>query len=136
AKVTGLLRSSDYVIEKIIFESRPQYYVTANLYRPKTISSPRPGVIQSCGHYAEGKAAPDYARACIGLAKKGIVALIFDPMGQGERLMYRDESGQRLRGGTSEHVVAGKACLLVGRTLAHFRIWDAMRALDYLESRP
>jgi hypothetical protein len=136
AKVVGTLIRSDYVIEKVIFESRPQYYVTANLYRPKTITSRRPAVIESCGHYAEGKASPDYQSACVGLAKKGIVAMIFDPMGQGERLMYRDAQGERPAGGTAEHAVAGKACLLVGRTLAHFRIWDAMRALDYLESRP
>jgi hypothetical protein len=31
-------------------------------------------VVQSCGHYSEGKAAPDYQRACIGLARKGFVA--------------------------------------------------------------
>jgi cephalosporin-C deacetylase-like acetyl esterase len=136
AKVVGTLTRSDYVIEKIIFESRPQHYVTANLYRPKTISSRRPGVIESCGHYGEGKAAPDYQSACIGLAKKGIVAMIFDPMGQGERLMYRDARGKLAASGTAEHTIAGKACLPVGRTLAHFRIWDAIRALDYLESRP
>src|SRR5260370_4234691 len=57
-------------------------------------------------------------------------------MGQGERLMYRDAPGKRSPGGTSEHGIAGKACLLVGRTLSQFRIWDAMRALDYLETRP
>jgi len=136
AKVVGTITRSDYVIEKVIFESRPQYYVTANLYRPKAIARPCPGVIESCGHYEEGKAAPDYQSACIGLAKKGIVALIFDPMGQGERLMYRDAPGKRSPGGTGEHGIAGKACLLVGRTLSQFRIWDAMRALDYLETRP
>jgi len=137
ARITGTVERADYVIEKIIFESRPRYFVSANLYRPVKISQPCPGVIESCGHYTEGKAAPDYQRACAGLATKGFVALIFDPMGQGERLMYRDAAGRPPPGGaTAEHVIAGKPSLLVGRPLAHYRIWDAMRALDYLETRP
>ena len=132
---TGEIAHDDYVIEKIIFESRPEYYVTANLYRPKSTGTPLPAVVQSCGHYEEGKAAEDYQRACIGLAKKGFVALIFDPMGQGERVMFR-KPGEKRPGATSEHSLAGRPTLLVGRTLAHYRIWDVMRALDYLETRP
>jgi dienelactone hydrolase len=131
----GEISHDDYVIEKIIFESRPDYYVTANLYRPKSTAAPRPAVVQSCGHYEEGKAAEDYQRACIGLARKGFVALIFDPMGQGERVMFR-KPGEKRPGATSEHSLAGKPTLLLGRTLAHYRIWDVMRALDYLETRP
>jgi dienelactone hydrolase/pimeloyl-ACP methyl ester carboxylesterase len=132
---TGEISHDDYVIEKIIFESRPDYYVTANLYRPKSTATPRPAVVQSCGHYEEGKAAEDYQRACIGLARKGFIALIFDPMGQGERVMFR-KPGEKRPGATSEHSLAGKPTLLLGRTLAHYRIWDVMRALDYLETRP
>src|SRR5690349_13817669 len=70
-KQTGELQRSDYVIEKIIFESRPEYYVTANLYRPTAGSGRRAAVVQSCGHYDEGKAKDDYQRACIGLVKRG-----------------------------------------------------------------
>jgi cephalosporin-C deacetylase-like acetyl esterase len=131
----GEISRDDYIIEKIIFESRPDYYVTANLYRPKSTATRRPAVVQSCGHYEEGKTAEDYQRACIGLAKKGFVALIFDPMGQGERVMFR-KPGEKRPGATSEHSLAGRPTLLVGRTLAHYRIWDVMRALDYLETRP
>jgi cephalosporin-C deacetylase-like acetyl esterase len=131
---TATLTRGDYAIEKIIFESRPRFYVTANLYRPRSVSVPRPAVIQSCGHYAEGKAAPDYQRACIGLARKGFVVLIFDPLGQGERHMYPRDILKHAP--TAEHAMAGKPCYLLGKTLAQFRVWDAIRALDYLESRP
>jgi dienelactone hydrolase len=134
ARQTGVLKRDGYVIEKVVFESRPRHFVTANLYLPERMNSLRPAVIESCGHYMEGKAAPDYQRVCAGLARKGFVALVFDPVGQGERLMYRGLV--KSASGTTEHVVAGKPCYLVGRTLAHFRIWDAIRALDYLESRP
>ena len=128
ARVTGTLTRPDYLIEKIVYESRPGFYVSANLYRPRT-GATLPGVVQLCGHYDEGKAAPDYQSACIGLARKGFAALIFDPIGQGERRMYGASS-------TGEHSIAGRPCFLLGRTLAQFRVWDAMRALDLLESRP
>jgi cephalosporin-C deacetylase-like acetyl esterase len=91
-------------------------------------------VVQSCGHYKEGKADPDYQTACIGLALKGFVALIFDPMGQGERWMFYGR-GQEPSSATAEHSLAGVPTLLVGRTLANYRMWDVMRALDYMETR-
>ncbi len=69
-KEVGFLWRSDYVIEKILFESRPQFYVTANVYRPKSGAMRRPAVIQSCGHYGAGKAAPDYQSACVGRQRK------------------------------------------------------------------
>jgi cephalosporin-C deacetylase-like acetyl esterase len=137
ARQVGALERSDYTVEKIIFESRPRFYVTANLYLPHTISGRRPAIIQSCGHHWAGKAAPDYQRASIGLARKGFVVLTFDPLGQGERIMYPESRELKPESRpTTEHDIAGKPCFLLGITLANYRIWDAMRALDYLESRP
>ena len=53
---------------------------------------PLPGVVGSCGHSNNGKAADAYQAFCQGLAKLGYVVLIFDPIGQGERLQYPDRS--------------------------------------------
>ena len=135
AQQVGEIRKPGYVIEKIIFESQPDYFVTANLYRPQSTGTRLPAVVQSCGHYNEGKAAAHYQRVCIGLAKKGLVALVFDPMGQGERWMFSPR-GQEPSSATAEHVLAGRPTLLLRRTLANYRVWDFMRALDYLETRP
>ena len=133
----GEITRPDYVIEKLIFQSRPGFFVTANVYRPKSTSVRRPAVVETCGHYMEGKATPDYAKACASLAMKGFVALIFDPVGQGERIMLRDAAGKPLfKSATGEHVVAGGPAILLGRTLANYLIWDIVRAFDYLESRP
>ena len=85
AKVVGSQTRDGYRIEKVIFESQPKHFVTGVVYLPLT-KGPYPGVIVPCGHSANGKAADPYQRACILLAKNGIAAFCYDPIGQGERL--------------------------------------------------
>jgi hypothetical protein len=82
ARVTGQIQAGGYVIEKIIYESLPGYYVTANLYRPN-LPGRYPAVLLQAGHTQEGKAGPQLLAA--NLALKGFVSLAFDPMGQGDR---------------------------------------------------
>jgi len=137
ARTTGLVERDAYKIEKVIFESRPGFLVTANLYVPKGRRLPAPGVVGSCGHSHNGKAAEAYQSFSQGLARLGYVVLIFDPIGQGERMQYVDERYQPRRGrGTSEHLYAGNQQFLVGEFFGAWRAWDGIRALDYLLSRP
>lgn len=135
-RTTGIVERDTYRIEKIIFESRPNFLVTANLYLPKGRSFPAPGVVGTCGHSANGKAAEPYQSFAQGLARKGFVVLIYDPIGQGERLQYVDERLQpRIGTGTREHLHAGNQQFLVGEFFGTWRAWDGIRALDYLLSR-
>ncbi len=97
---------------------------------------PFPGVLLPCGHSDNGKAYEDYQRACILLAKNGMAVLCYDPIGQGERYQMLDAQGKPVVRGTTEHTMAGIGAILVGRQLASYRIWDGLRALDYLASRP
>jgi cephalosporin-C deacetylase-like acetyl esterase len=138
ARVVGRLDRGDYVIEKVIYESRPRFYVTANLYVPKGAEFPVPGILFPCGHSATGKAADVYQMGCIGLAKKGYVVLNYDPIGQGERLQIVDRktNESRVGVGTTEHYYLGNPCYLLGTNLAMYRTWDGIRGIDYLESRP
>ena len=130
----GEIDRGEYVIEKIIFESRPEFYVTANLYRPKTVSGRLPAVAVSCGHSAAGKAGETYQLFCRLLARDGLIALIYDPVGQGERLQLWDDEKQAsaVGPGTAEHNALGRQCALVGLNLMQYRVWDARRAIDYL----
>src|SRR5438067_8479368 len=54
-RVTGRVERESYHIEKILFESRPGFLVTANLYVPQGRQFPLPGVVGSCGHSTNGK---------------------------------------------------------------------------------
>lgn len=136
-QVTGIVERPEYRIEKVIFESRPKFFVTANLYVPTQRKLPLPGVVGSCGHSANGKAGDTYQSFAQALAKRGFVVLIFDPIGQGERLQYVDAQFKPRRGiGVSEHLHAGNQQFLVGEFFGSWRAWDGIRALDYLLTRP
>jgi len=135
ARVTGRLSNASYTLEKVIFESLPRYYVTANLYRP---SQPGryPAVLMSAGHTTLGKT--ENHRMAANLAAKGFVALAYDPVGLGERMQAYDRRVGRGIAGccANEHLQAGAQSILIGQSVARYFIWDAMRALDYLVSRP
>ncbi len=135
-RVTGVVKRDAYRIEKVVFESRPRFLVTANLYVPTRCKPPLPGVIGTCGHADNGKAAAPYQAFGQSLARMGYVVLIYDPMGQGERLQYAHLGKDRPRVGVGEHLVAGNQQFLVGEFFGAWRAWDGIRALDYLLSRP
>jgi dienelactone hydrolase/pimeloyl-ACP methyl ester carboxylesterase len=135
-RVTGVVQRDQYTIEKVIFESRPAFPVTANLYLPKGRKFPLPGVVGSCGHSNNGKANDAYQSFAQGLARLGYVVLIYDPIGQGERLQYAGEDlKSRIGVGVNEHLVAGNQQYLVGEFFGAWRAWDGIRALDYLLTR-
>ena len=120
--------------EKIIFEGLPGFYVTGMLYLPKKAGT-YPGIIVPCGHSANGKASEAYQRASMLLAANGMAAFCYDPIGQGERYAYLKEDGSNEFGATLEHTLLGVGAILTGLNTATYRIWDGMRAIDYLQSR-
>jgi len=135
-RTTGVVDRDAYTIEKIIFESRPDFLVTANLYVPKGRKFPLPGVVGTCGHSTNGKCAEAYQAFAQGLARMGYVVLIYDPIGQGERLQYPDEKLQsRIGVGVREHLYCGNPQFLIGEFFGAWRAWDGIRALDYLLGR-
>jgi dienelactone hydrolase len=136
ARITGTVERDAYKIEKLVFESRPGFLVTANLYVPQERRLPLPGVVGSCGHSANGKAAEAYQSFAQGLARQGYVVLIYDPIGQGERLQYPgDNLKSHVGAGVMEHLLAGNQQHLVGEFFGSWRAWDGVRALDYLLTR-
>jgi len=136
-RTTGSFEQPGYRVEKVVYESRPEFYVTANLYIPTAGKPPFPGVLFQMGHSANGKAAGPYQRCCQGLVRLGYVVLAFDPMGQGERVYYPAADGQtRLASVDDEHTYPGKQMLLAGDTATRFQVWDAIRSVDYLAGHP
>lgn len=132
AQVLRKHQKDGYTIEEIVFESHPGIPVTALLFLPDAakFKAPYPGVIVTCGHSANGKAYAGYQRTSLLLAKAGFAALIYDPFDQGERIQQKGLSN------CGGHNTIGVNATLLGWSMARFRIWDGMRAIDYLQSRP
>lgn len=151
AEITGTLEGEGYRIEKILLETRPGFHLTANLYLPAT-PGPWPAVLVPCGHSHNGKAAGQYQLASRLLARHGLAAICYDPIGQGERYQILDPETKRTHFDdaphveavhpnvklmcTTEHTLVGIGSSLLGENVAQFRIWDGMRVIDYLQSRP
>jgi len=134
-KQYGTLERGAYRIEKIVYESLPGFYVTANVYVPTGGERPFPAVLMPVGHGADGKAGSQ--RVAVGLARKGFIALAYDPIGQGERLQYYDPDlmASKVGESTTEHSHANGHTILIGDNVARYRIWDGIRGIDYLVSR-
>jgi cephalosporin-C deacetylase-like acetyl esterase len=141
ARVLGQTWRQGYSVRQVIYESLPQFYVTANVYAPTgsgALTPPYPAVLVLCDHSEKGKHGEVYQNLSIELAQRGYVALVYDPIGQGERVQYWDFVHQRnLLGGPNEQLaMAGIQEYLLGQDLARFTIWDGIRAIDYLVSLP
>ncbi|OGV61971.1 MAG: hypothetical protein A3K18_06500 [Lentisphaerae bacterium RIFOXYA12_64_32] len=124
ATVTGMLDRADYVVEKIHFQSMPGAYVPGNLYRPAKIREPLPAVLYLCGH-TKGKINRPYQANPRWFGQHGYVALVLDPIQLGESQGYH-------AGTISKQWYHWYSR---GYTPAGVEIWNAMRALDYLQSR-
>jgi len=130
--ITGTLEREGYRIEKILIQSEPGFYVTVNLYIPTNRPAPMPALLSPLGHAPDGKAHAtndSYQTIFITLARKGYVVCAYDPLGQAEREPYGASTG-------NHHMIQGYQCMPSGRHLASYFIWDGIRCLDYLETRP
>jgi len=138
ARTVSTLQRGKYRIEKVIFESQPRFYVTANLYIPNNLSGPAPAILFPLGHESGAKAHDAWQIALGSFASKGFVALAWDPVGHGERSQFFDPDtrASKLVRSTSEHSMLGVQTLLTGDNLARYMIHDGIRALDYLAARP
>jgi dienelactone hydrolase len=130
-RTVGAFERAHYRVEKLIYESQPNLFVSANLYVPKSFKPPFPGILFQMGHTPNGKAGSTYQRCCQGLVQLGYLVLAFDPMGQGERIYYPN-----LDDVDEEHSRAGRQMLLVGDSVTRMHTWDAVRSLDVLASHP
>jgi len=133
-RVTRVIDRGAFTVECVLFESRPGFLVSANFYLPKKRRSRVPGVVVTCGHSLDAKAYGLYQEACIRLVRNGYAVLIYDPVNQGERLLY---PGNREKVNLcAGHNRVGKQLLLINDPFCAWRLWDGIRAVDYLASRP
>lgn len=130
--VTGVIEDHGVVVEKLHFQSLPGLYVTANLYRPPTVTEPLPTILYVCGH---ARAVEDgisvggktsYHHHGVWFARNGYVCLVIDTIQLGEI--------EGIHHGTYRYGMWWWNNR--GYTSAGVEAWNGIRALDYLETRP
>src|ERR1035438_276029 len=116
APVSGPLDRGDYKIEKVVFESQPHFFVTANLYLPKKGSPPYPAILFPLGHELGGKSHSVWQQVMGSLARRGYVVFAWDPLGQEERVQFYDPdwNDSKFFASTVEHTELGAQCMLIG----------------------
>ncbi|HET9100050.1 MAG TPA: hypothetical protein VFN62_06635, partial [Acidobacteriaceae bacterium] len=137
--VVKTMQRDGYRVENVMFQSRPDFWVTGNLYVPTNGSGPFPAIVSPCGHYPLARMLPQYQSVYLTLVKSGFVVLAYDPIGQGERRQFWNPKTNVTDVGPSptyEHSMPGQLQLLLGENLTEYRVWDAMRSVDYLLTLP
>ncbi len=131
ATITGKVDAENFTVENLHFQSSPGLYVTGNLFIPRKAKFPAPAVLYVCGHskvvidgvsYGNRTA---YQHHAIWYAEHGYVCLIIDTLELGEILGEHH--------GTSREGMWWWQTL--GYTPAGVELWNAMRAVDYLQTR-
>ena len=138
ARTTKTHQKEGYRVEMVLLETRPKFYMTGALFLPDDPKwkAPYPGIVVLCGHAVQGKGRDLYNRTCALAALNGVAAFIVDPIGQGERMQPLKKDGTPyMEAPVASHNLFDVGSIAVGRGAAHFMIWDAIRAVDYLESR-
>lgn len=126
-----------FSIEWLAYESCPGHHVTSMLYVPREGNPPYPAVYIPCGHSYAGKGGETYQKAARLFASNGFIALVADPVCQGERMQYLDEAGKpATEARMLMHEVLGQKLLLTGSNILIHELWDNSRGLDFLEQHP
>jgi dienelactone hydrolase len=125
----GVLKRDGYRIEKLLFQSRPDVWVTATAYVPEPARGRVPAVLAVHGHWLLARRDLVVQARCLGLVKLGFFVLAVDAFGAGER--YTKPAP-----GTYHGALYGGTLWPAGQTLLGLQVYDNRRAVDYLLSRP
>ncbi len=127
-QLRGTLQRDGYRVEKIVFQTMPDVWMTANAYVPERAERV-PAVLCVHGHWRGAKQDPVVQARCIGLAKLGFFVLSVDALGAGERGL-----GKALGEYHGEMVAA--TLFPAGLSLCGLQVYENLRAVDYLLTRP
>jgi poly(3-hydroxybutyrate) depolymerase len=126
ARIAGTIERPAYHIEKVVFQSLPALYVTANFYVPANTSGSLPVILYVSGHLPHPLGAKtQYQDRAAWFAAHGYACLILDTLEFGEVAGIHH----------GIHDLNMWNWLSLGYTPAGVEVWNAMRAIDYLETR-
>ncbi|MBX7259965.1 MAG: acetylxylan esterase, partial [Candidatus Hydrogenedentes bacterium] len=126
-RILGSFDRDGYRVEKLVFQTLPGVWMTANAYVPAR-PGPMPAILQVHGHWPGAKQDPVVQARCIGAARQGYFVLSVDAFGAGERAI-----GTAL--GEYHGEMTAATLFPVGLPLSGLQVYENGRALDYLATR-
>jgi dienelactone hydrolase len=137
-RVASTMEGDGFVIENILFETRPGWWVTANRYRPALPRDSMPGIIICHAHHTP-KEQGELQDMGMTWARAGCVVLVLDQVGHGERRQHpfatAADFDKQFRVGHADYCFRFDSSIqlsLVGESLVGWMAWDMMRAADVL----
>lgn len=138
----GTMDFDGYSLEKFHIAGSCGNRIPMHLYLPEDGRAEHPAVLVLMGHWMQGKSMENNQIFCANLAKRGIVALTYDPLFQGERNCFTSAELEEVFGSQSEdiwavdlHMFAGNLAYMLKKNLAALFMFEAQRALDWLCER-
>lgn len=128
SQLLGVIEREQFRIEKLLIETLPNVWMTANAWVPKG-EGRRSAVLCVHGHWKGARVDPHVQARCAGLASLGFFVLAVDAFGAGER-------GIQTALGEYHGEMTAATLLPSGKTLCGIQVFENMRAADYLQSRP
>ena len=126
----GEIQRDGYRIEKLVFQTRTGVWMAANAYVPDKAKTEKvPAILHVHGHWAGAKQDRVVQSRCIGSVKHGFFVLVVDAFGAGERGL-----GKKL--GEYHGEMTGATLFPIGLPLSGLQVYENMRAVDYLQTRP
>jgi len=128
-QIFGRIENQTYSIEKVLLETLPGYYLGGNLYRPLQAAPAGgfPGIVSPHGHWDYGRlehsAVASVPARCINLARQGYVVFCYDMVGYNDTIQ-------------TPHDFGGPVEQLWDFSPLALQLWNAIRAVDFLESLP
>ena len=159
AVLHSTVKSADYTIDCVYFESIPGHYVTGSLYRPRG-KGPFPAVLCPHGHWRDARfydageeeaekliesggeelmsAARNHIQArCVQLARMGCIAFFYDMTGNCDsiQLPHRPSNSDHLDTAQDWGFMGVQAELRL-QNMMGLQTWNSVRSIDFLESLP
>lgn len=165
AVIHGAIDQGDFTVEKVYFETRPGFFLTGSLYRPKKSNGKQPGVLCPHGHWNQARfydcgveqakkliqsgGEEDVERArnhiqarCVGLARMGCTVFQYDMIGYCDNTQLSHQIAHGFRKQRADMIGEKQWGLFSPQAESHLQsvvmlqTWNSMRAVDFLQSLP
>jgi dienelactone hydrolase len=138
---TKTIKGDGFQVANLIYETRPGFFVTANLYSPGKPSAKMPGILICTSHH-NPKSQGELQDMGMTWARQGCLVLVPDQIGHGERRNHpfvdTKSYPRSFKPGRQDYYFRYNEALqlhLIGESLMGWMVWDLMRGVDMLRAQ-